>query len=207
MIAHLTFRQLLFSAVILLSPGLVQGQALLPAQPSPAQVQVVLTAAVLSYRGVAIQQERGLASRITVMGGFGAHYSSFNSDHTSLYGTRFINIRDNDFSRPYTTNGITPYVFAEARIYTNLASRAKHGRDTRANAGTYFAAAGEMPFAPGDLINVDNLQLAYPVGLKVGLRRALGTYVYLDGSMGAMLKISKNERVLGPRLDLALGFH
>ncbi|MDO7847398.1 hypothetical protein Q5H92_13595 [Hymenobacter sp. M29] len=178
-----------------------------PSQPSPAQVERVLTAAVLDYRGVAVQQERGLSSRVTLLGGVGAHYSSFSSDQAPLFGTRFLNVVEKEFGRSYRTSGITPYVFAEARIYANLAHRSKRGHDTRANAGTYLAAVGEMPFAPGDLINVQNLQLAYPVGLKVGMRRALGPYVYLEGSVGAMLKISQNQRDLGPRLDLALGFH
>ena len=182
-------------------------QAPPPSQPPPAQVERVLTAAVLGYRGVAVQQERGLTPRLTLLGGVGAHYSSFSAGQPPVFGTRFLNVVEKQFGRSYTTSGITPYVFAEARIYANLNHRSKHGHDTRANAGTYLAAVGEMPFAPGDLINVDNLQLAYPVGLKVGMRRNLGAFVYLEGSIGAMLKISHSQRELGPRLDLAFGFH
>lgn len=64
-----------------------------------------------------------------------------------------------------------------------------------------------MPFATGDLINVANLGLAYPLGVKYGLRRPLGSRVYLEGSLGMMLKLGRGQQALVPRLDVALGWH
>ena len=64
-----------------------------------------------------------------------------------------------------------------------------------------------MPFATGDLINVANLGLAYPLGVKYGLRRPLGSRVYLEGSLGMMLKLGRWQLALVPRLDVALGWH
>ena len=98
-------------------------------------------------------------------------------------------------------------MFAEYRCYTNLDKRAGRGRDTRANAANYFALVGKLPFATGDLINVVNLGLAYPVGVKYGLWRPLGSRVYLEGSLGMMLKLGRGQQALVSRLDVALGWH
>ena len=43
---------------------------------------------------------------------------------------------------------------------------------------------GEVPVATGVLINVPNLALAYPVGVKYGLRWPLGPSFYLEASSG-----------------------
>ena len=64
-----------------------------------------------------------------------------------------------------------------------------------------------MLFAIGDLVNVANLCLAYPVGVKYGLRQPLGGRVYLEGSLGMMLKLGRGQQALVPRLDVALGWH
>ena len=66
---------------------------------------------------------------------------------------------------------------------------------------------GELPFATGHLINVTNLGLAYPVGVKYGLRRPLISRVYLEGSLGLMYKLSRGQQAWVPRVDVALGWH
>ena len=124
-----------------------------------------------------------------------------------LFGSRFINVNDKYFWYDYRTSGLTPYMFAEYRYYTTLDKRAGRGCDARANSVNYFILVGELPFATGDLINVANLGLAYPVGVKYGLRRPLGGRVYLEGSLGMMFKLGRGQQALVPRLDVALGWH
>ncbi|GAA4022224.1 hypothetical protein GCM10022409_02410 [Hymenobacter glaciei] len=184
-----------------------RGQQHTSADPLKPEVEKVLTSALLNYRGGAVQQERGLGPQSTFLAGVGAHFSSYSTNSPPLFGSRFINVTDKYFGRHYTTSGWTPYVFAEFRVYTTLDKRAVHGRDTRANSSNYWALAGEVPFASGNLINVPNLELAYPVGVKYGVRRPLGTALYIEGSLGGFLKISRSQQSLSPRLDVALGLH
>ena len=167
----------------------------------------MLSSALINYRGAAIQQERGLGPHATFLAGVGAHFSAYSTNSPPLFGSRFINVTDKYFGRYYTTSGWTPYVFAEFRVYTTLDKRAARGSDTQANCANYWALVGEAPFASGDLINVPNLELAYPVGIKYGLRRPLGHFLYVEGSLGAFLKISRSQQSLSPRIDFALGLH
>ena len=117
----------------------------------------------------------------------GVNYSVYSTSTPQLFGSRFIDVNDKYFGRDYRTSGLTPYLFVEYRYYTALDKRVGRGRDARANSANYFILVGELPFATGDLINVANLCLAYPVGVKYGLRRSLGSRVYLEGSLGMML--------------------
>ena len=154
-----------------------------------------------------VQQERGLTDRITYIYGLGAHYSFFSSDAPPPVGSRFIETIDKSFGRSYSTTAVTPYVFAEARLYTTLEKRKLRGRDVRANCANYFALLAEIPVDTNNLINVPELRLAYPVGLKYGLRRPLGSRLYVEGSIGAIFKITRVQQSLQPRLDLALAWH
>ncbi len=95
----------------------------------------------------------------------------------------------------------------QVRSYNNLFKRAVRGRNTRANSGSYVALAAEVPFATGDLIDVPNLALAYPVGIKYGLRRAIGRHLYAEGSIGGFLKVSRPQVVGVPRLDAAVAWY
>ena len=185
----------------------VQAQQHISTDPLRPEVEKALTSVLLNYRGGAIQQERGLGPQSTFLAGVGAHFSAYSTNSPPLFGSRFINVTDKYFGRYYTTSGWTPYIFAEFRVYTTLDKRAARGRDTRANSSNYWALAGEVPFATGDLINVPNLELAYPVGVKYGMRRPLGTALYIEGSIGGFLKISRSQQSLSPRLDVALGLH
>lgn len=185
----------------------VQAQQHVSNDPLAPKVARVLSSAVLNYRGVAVQQERGLGPQNTLLAGVGVHFSAYSTNSPPLFGSRFINVADKYFGRYYTTSGWTPYIYAEFRTYTTLDNRAARGRSTRANSANYWALVGEVPFAAGDLINVPNLELAYPVGVKYGLRRPLGQHLYMEGSVGGLLKISSSQRSLSPRLDVALGFY
>ena len=195
------------TALLTLTAEMASAQELKSSEPITAHVERLLTTAAINYRGLAIFQERGLNGQATLMYGAGAHYSTYSTSGPPLFGSRFIGVNDKYFGRNYRTSGLTPYLFAEYRYYTTLDKRAGRGRDTRANAANYFALVGEVPFATGDLINVTNLSLAYPVGVKYGLRRPLGSQVYLESSLGMMLKLSEGQRALVPRLDVALGWH
>lgn len=163
------------------------------------------TAVALNYLGIAALQERGIGRHTTLLYGAGAHYSFYGAGQPAL-GTRFINVIDKYFGRNYTTSGITPYVFLEGRRYLNLLRRAEAGKNTRHNAGTYLGLFGELPFATGNLINVPNLALGYPVGIKVGMRRSVGRAVYVDGSAALVDRISNRQRTVLPRLDVALAW-
>lgn len=200
-------KRLFGAALLMFSVGLASGQALHSSEPITAKVERVLTTAAIDYRGLAVFQERGLSDQATFMYGGGTRYSSYSASGPPLFGSRFINVTDKYFGRDYRTSGFTPYLFAEYRYYTTLDKRTGRGRDTRANAANYVALVGEVPFATGDLINVPNLELAYPVGVKYGLRRPLGRFLYIEGSLGGLLKISRSQKSLTPRLDVAFGFH
>jgi hypothetical protein len=164
-----------------------------------------LTTVGINYLGVAVAQERGLGARTTLLYGLGAHYSFYGTSYPIL-GTRFINVIDKTFGRDYSTAGITPYAFLEARVYTNLLTRFARGKNTRHNAGTYLAVFGELPFASGNLIEVPNLELGYPIGLKLGLRRSLGTHLYGEGSVALVNVLSDRQSFLKPRLDVSLAW-
>lgn len=185
----------------------VQAQQRISTDPLKSEVEKVLTSALINYRGVAIQQERGLGPQSTILAGVGVHFSAYSTNSPPLFGSRFINVTDKYFGRYYTTSGWTPYIYAEFRAYTTLDKRAARGRDTHANSSNYWALVGELPFASGDLINVQNLELAYPVGVKYGVRRPLGHSLYIEGSLGGVLKISRSQQSLSPRLDVALGLY
>lgn len=184
----------------------VYGQALTAEPPTP-QVEKVITAASLNYLGLTLTQERRISSQATVLFGIGAHYSSYSSNFPPLFGSRFINELDKYFGRSYSTSAFTPYLVGEVRKYTRLFERSIRGRNTRANSANYFALVGELPFSTGALINVPNLALAYPVGVKYGLRRPLGLSFYVEASAGMFLKISAPKRTLQPRLDVAFAWH
>ena len=124
-----------------------------------------------------------------------------------MFGSRFIDVNDKYFGCDYRNSGLTPYLFVEYRYYTTLDKRVGRGRDARANSANYFILVGELLFATGDLINVANLGLAYLVGVKYCLRQPLGGRVYLEGSLGMMLKLGRGQQALVPRLDVALGWH
>jgi hypothetical protein len=162
-----------------------------------------ITSVGVNYLGVAVSHERQFGERTTLFVGGGAHYSFYDTSFPTL-GTRFINVIDRNFGRDYSTSGITPYAFLEARVYTNLRKRLTQGKNINHNAGTYVALFGELPFATGNLINVSNLEVGYPVGLKIGLRRGLSDHLVVDGSAALVTVLSSRQRSLGPRLDLAL---
>lgn len=167
----------------------------------------LLNIAGLNYLGGFVAQERRLAHQFTISYGVGLHYSFYdNSVDAPIFGTRFINTPDKLFGRPYTTQGVTPYLLFEARSY-NLARQVSRGRTIRGNSANYLALVGEIPFASGSLINVRNLELAYPVGVKYGLRRALGQHIYAEASLGGILKISHSQTSLQPRIDAALAWY
>jgi len=184
----------------------VHGQTL-TAEPTTPQVEKVITAAGFNYLGLALTQERRISPQATILFGIGAHYSFYSSDYPPLFGSRFINEIDKYFGRSYSTSAFTPYLVGEIRKYTRLFERSVRGRNTRANSANYFALVGELPFGTGALINVPNLALAYPVGVKYGLRRPLGPSFYVEASAGMFLKISAPQRTLQPRLDLAFAWH
>lgn|GEM_PF-5382635 len=195
------------SCALLMSPLATAAQTVHVAEEIEPQVVKLLNVAGLSYLGGLVAQERGLADRLTVTYGLGLHYSFFdNSANPPIFGTRFINILEKSFGRPYSTQGLTPYLFAEIRSY-NLARRAFRGRSIQANSANYVALVGEIPFASGVLINVPNLALAYPVGLKYGVRRALGPHIYAEGSLGGLAKIGGGQVAVQPRLDGAVAWY
>ncbi|RZJ87682.1 MAG: hypothetical protein EOO60_11930 [Hymenobacter sp.] len=172
--------------------------------PRPARV---LNLAGLTYLGLAATQERRLTEQLTVSYGLGLHYSFFdNNANPPIFGTRFINVLDKAFGYPYSTRGLIPFVAVEVRAY-QLAKRAFKGRSVRGNSANYVALATEIPFASGSLLSSPNLALAYPVGLKYGLRRALSQHLYAEGSLGAFLKLSPAQTALQPRLDAAIGWY
>ena len=175
--------------------------------PANPKVEKVLTTVSVNYLGFALQQERAAGETLTLMYGLGVHNSFYSTQSPPLFGTRFINQIDKNFGRHYSTQRLVPYAFAEARIYTTLGKRAMRGRNTQANCANYFALVGEVPFASGDLINVPNLELAYPVGVKYGTRLPIGSKLYVEASVGAFLKISTSQQTLTPRIDLAFGLH
>jgi hypothetical protein len=162
-----------------------------------------ITAVSANYLGLAISQERSIGERVTLFFGAGAHYSFYGTSYPTL-GTRFINVIEKRFGRDYSTTGTTPYIFLEARIYTNLLKRQERNKNIKNNAGSYLALFGEVPFASGNLINVSNLELGYPLGLKFGLRRNLSNHFYLDGSVAIVNLISDRQRSTSPRLDIAV---
>lgn len=162
-----------------------------------------ITSVGVNYLGIVASHEHLFGERTTLLIGGGAHYSFYSTSFPTL-GTRFINVIDRNFGRDYSTSGITPYVFLEARVYTNLLKRLTRGKNISHNAGTYVALFGELPLATGNLINVPNLEVGYPVGLKIGLRRNLSDHLVVDGSAALIDLISNQQRSLGPRLDLAL---
>ena len=157
----------------------------------------------INYLGAIISQERAIGRFTTLRFGAGAHYSFYGTSYPTL-GTRFINVIDKNFGRNYSTSGITPYVFLEGRLYTNLLKRLLDNKNIRNNAGTYLALFGEVPFASGNLINVSNLELGYPVGIKIGLRRNLNKSIFVDGSAAIVDLISNRQRSFGPRLDVGI---
>jgi hypothetical protein len=183
-----------------------QGQST-NSEPATPQVERVLTAASINYLGLALTQERGIGPQTTVLFGIGGHYSFYNTNSPPPLGSRFITVTDKYFGREYSTSQFTPYLVGEVRKYTRLFERSVRGRNVKANSGNYFALVGEIPFATGNLINVPNLALAYPVGAKYGLRRPLGQSLYIEGSIGLFLKISSSQQSLAPRLDLAFAWH
>ncbi|GAA3994171.1 hypothetical protein GCM10022408_00500 [Hymenobacter fastidiosus] len=201
---HLSAAALL---IALVRPFSVQAQSAIAPEPPVAQVEKVITAAGINYLGLAVSQERGLTDRITVLYGLGVHYSFYDTDAPPPVGARFIEVLDKSFGRSYQTNGITPYALAEARLYTTLEKRKLHGRDVRANCARYFALLAEIPFATGNLVEVPELRVAYPVGLKYGMRLPLGSRLYVEGSIGAVAKITRVQQSLQPRLDFALAWH
>ncbi len=182
-------------------------QTVVSTEPVNPTVEKVLTTASVNYLGFALQQERAAGETLTIMYGLGVHDSFYSTQSPPLFGSRFINQLDKYFGRNYSTQRLVPYAFAEARIYTTLGKRAIRGRNIRANCANYFALVGEVPFASGDLINVLNLELAYPVGIKYGTRLPIGSRLYVEGSIGAFLKISTAQQTLTPRIDLAFGLH
>jgi len=186
--------------------SVAHGQTITPAAPTP-QVEKVLTAVSFNYLGPALTQERRIGPQTTALFGVGAHYSFYSSDSPPPFGARFINVVDKYFGRSYSTHQWVPYLVGEVRHYTRLFERSVRGRDVRANAANYVALVGEVPFATGDLINVPNLALAYPVGVKYGLRRPVGSSFYLEASAGMFVKISAVQRTVQPRLDIAFAWH
>ena len=193
--------------VLLLSPFVTNAQVVNVIELDEPQPAKLLTMAGLNYLGGFVAQERRLANQFTISYGVGLHYSFYNnSADAPIFGTRFINTPDKLFGRPYTTQGATPYLLVEARSY-NLVRRVSRGRTIRGNSANYLALVGEIPFASGSLINVRNLELAYPVGVKYGLRRALNQYIYAEGSLGGLLKISRSQTSLQPRIDVALAWY
>lgn len=202
--------QLIFLSIasaFIVMPNASYGQSLPNTDPPSISVQKLLNTLSVTYIGACASQERAISRQSTVMYGVGAHYSFYSSDSPPLFGSRFINEVDKYFGRSYATHAVTPYIFTEIRLYTNLDKRSVRGGDTRANCANYFALVGELPFATGNLINVPNLALAYPVGVKYGVRRPLGSKVYVEGSIGGFLKISRVQQTLQPRLDFAIGWH
>ncbi len=191
---------------ILFAGRVAHGQTPL-SDPETPQVAKVLTAVSLNHLGLAVNQERSIGSQVTVLFGVGTHYSFYSSNFPPLSGSRFINVTDKYFGREYSTSRFAPYLVGEVRKYTQLFERSVRGKDTRANSANYFALVGEAPFATGNLINVPNLALAYPVGLKYGLRRPLGASFYAEGSAGMFVKISAPQRTLQPRLDFAVAWY
>ncbi|RTQ53377.1 hypothetical protein EJV47_01145 [Hymenobacter gummosus] len=186
------------------TPGKAQSQPA-PDTPPSAEVERVVTAVAVNYLGLSASQERRLGSSVTATYGVGAHYS-FYSTAFPIGGTRFINVVDPFFGRDYRTSALTPYLLGELRLYHTLFRRTQAGRNTRRNAANYFALFGEVPLSKNRLIDVPNLALATPVGLKYGLRRNLGGHLYAEGSAGLALKISRTQRTLLPRLDAALAW-
>lgn len=162
-----------------------------------------ITSVGVNYLGVAVSHERQFGERTTLFIGGGVHYSFYDTSFPTL-GTRFISVIDRNFGRDYSTSGITPYALLEARVYTNLRKRLTRGKNISHNAGTYVALFGELPFATGNLINVSNLEVGYPVGLKIGLRRGLSNHLVVDGSAALVNVLSGRQRNVGPRVDLAL---
>ena len=197
----------LITILLLFSCVEARAQSSTSLDPVTPTVDKVLTTLSANYLGLAIQQERGASSVVTFLYGAGIHNSFYSTQTPPLFGSRFINQVDKYFGRVYSTQQWVPYLFGEIRIYNGLYKRAVRGRDTKANCGNYLALVGELPFASGDLINVPNLELAYPVGAKYGLRRPLGQRLYIEGSIGAFLKISKSQQTIAPRIDLAIGLH
>jgi hypothetical protein len=185
----------------------VQAQRALVSEPKEVRVERGLTSLNVNYLGAGLIHEFGISPNKTFLLGLGAHYSFYSSSGPAIFGTRFIDVVDKYFGREYTTRQLTPYALLEARVYTTLAKRAARGKNTAANSANYFALVGEIPFATGDLINVPNLIIAYPIGVKYGLRRPLGSTIYVEGSAALFLKISDYQRVLQPRLDFALAWH
>lgn len=193
--------------ILLLSANISDVQIISTLEPEEPQPAKRLTMAGLNYLGGFVAQERKLAHQFTISYGVGVHYSFYdNSASPSIFGTRFINIPDKVFGRPYTTQAATPYLAFEVRSY-NLARQVSRGRNIRGNSANYLALMGEIPFASGSLINVPNLELAYPVGVKYGLRRALGQHLYAEASLGGLLKISRSQTSLQPRIDAALAWY
>ncbi len=187
------------------------GQQRISDESERASVAPVLSAVTINYLGAQVIQERAIGRQVTFLYGLGAHYSFYSNASSwppPFIGTRFINERDKFFGFVYSSSAITPYLLAELRLYTNLEQRAMRGpRNAAANAANYLALVTEIPVNTGRLIEVDNLALAYPVGVKYGARRVLGNHLYAEGSFGAFLKISSTMAAINPRLDFAIGWH
>lgn len=194
-------------ALLLLVGSNANAQSPALQDPAAPTVEKVLTTLSVNYLGAAIQQARGISPMVTFLYGAGVHNSFYSTQTPPLFGSRFINSVDKYFGRNYSTQRLVPYLVAEVRLYKTLFKRSVRGRDTRANCANYLALVGEIPFASGDLINMPNLELAYPVGVKYGMRRPLGQRLYVEGSFGGFLKISRSQQTFTPRIDLALGLH
>jgi hypothetical protein len=182
------------------------GQTIIQDNNRTIQVNKVITSASLNYLGISIYQERRVGSSITFLYGAGLHYS-FYLTKFPIGGTRFINVIDPYFGQDYNTKGFTPYVMGEIRVYHTLFNRFKKDKNIQYNSASYIALFGEAPLTSHSLINVPNLSIASPIGLKYGIRRNLGQHFYLDGSVGVANKISRSQNSFLPRLDAGITWH
>lgn len=155
-------------------------------------VKKVMTAAAIHFPGIYMHQERRLAPHTTFMYGVGIYFSSYeNSDPPKplQMRRRFIVVRDDAFPSFYEVSSVTPYVFSEVRQYFGFTRRVKKEKDVTNNAANYVALFAEAPLASGRLTETSNIRMAFPVGVKVGMRRNLGEQFYFEGSLGFLRKI------------------
>ena len=176
-----------------------------PLSRRTASVERVITATQVYYPGAAIQQERRLTRQMTVIYGAGLYAAEFSEQPPNLR-FRFMAVRDRRYPSFYQTNAILPYVFTEIRQYFSLDRRMRKEKNTAHNAANYISIFGELPLASGRLTETGNLVMAYPVGVKIGMRRNLGGHFYLDASAGFAAKFNPSVDAYAPRLDAALGF-
>jgi hypothetical protein len=155
-------------------------------------VKKVITAAAIHFPGIYMYQERRLALHTTFMYGVGIYFSSYeNSDPPKplQMRRRFMVIRDDAFPSFYEVSSVTPYIFSEVRQYFGFARRVRKEKDVTNNAANYVALFAEAPLASGRLTETTNIVMAFPVGIKIGMRRNLAEQFYFEGSAGFLRKI------------------